>query len=106
MVSMEIWIGLICTIMGIIISYVTFYLNQKKEIKKDTRESAERNIRLELKLDNIYNNLSEIRLDQKDISKVLNRLNEKVALLEQALTDAQKRIEKLEQGDKQNGWFS
>ena len=92
---MEIWIGLICTIMGIIISYVTFYLNQKKEIKKDTRESAERNIRLELKLDNIYNNLSEIRLDQKDISKVLNRLNEKVALLEQALTDAQKRIEKL-----------
>ena len=100
---MEIWIGLICTIMGIIISYVTFYLNQKKEIKKDTRESAERNIRLELKLDNIYNNLSEIRLDQKDISKVLNRLNEKVALLEQALTDAPKRIEKLEQGDKQNG---
>ncbi len=100
---MEIWIGLICTIMGIIISYVTFYLNQKKEIKKDTRESAERNIRLELKLDNIYNNLSEIRLDQKNISKVLNRLNEKVALLEQALTDAQKRIEKLEQGDKQNG---
>lgn len=100
---MEIWIGLICTIMGIIISYVTFYLNQKKEIKKDNRESAERNIRLELKLDNIYNNLSEIRLDQKDISKVLNRLNEKVALLEQALTDAQKRIEKLEQGDKQNG---
>lgn len=100
---MEIWIGLICTIMGIIISYVTFYLNQKKEIKKDTRESAERNIRLELKLDNIYNNLSEIRLDQKDISKVLNRLNEKVALLEQALTDEQKRIEKLEQGDKQNG---
>ena len=100
---MEIWIGLICTIMGIIISYVTFYLNQKKEIKKDTRESAERNIRLELKLDNIYKNLSEIRLDQKDISKVLNRLNEKVALLEQALTDAQKRIEKLEQGDKQNG---
>lgn len=100
---MEIWIGLICTIMGIIISYVTFYLNQKKEIKKDTRESAERNIRLELKLDNIYNNLSEIRLDQKDISKVLNRLNEKVALLEQALTEAQKRIEKLEQGDKQNG---
>ncbi len=100
---MEIWIGLICTIMGIIISYVTFYLNQKKEIKKDTRESAERNIRLELKLDNIYNNLSEIRLDQKDISKVLNRLNEKVALLEQELTDAQKRIEKLEQGDKQNG---
>ena len=99
---MEIWIGLICTIMGIIISYVTFYLNQKKEIKKDTRESAERNIRLELKLDNIYNNLSEIRLE-KDISKVLNRLNEKVALLEQALTDAQKRIEKLEQGDKQNG---
>ena len=100
---MEIWIGLICTIMGIIISYVTFYLNQKKEIKKDTRESAERNIRLELKLDNIYNNLSEIRLDQKDISKVLNRLNEKVALLEQALTDDQKTIEKLEQGDKQNG---
>lgn len=100
---MEIWIGLICTIMGIIISYVTFYLNQKKEIKKDTKESAERNIRLELKLDNIYNNLSEIRLDQKDISKVLNRLNEKVALLEQALTNAQKRIEKLEQGDKQNG---
>ncbi len=39
---MEIWIGLICTIMGIIISYVTFYLNQKKEIKKDTRESAEK----------------------------------------------------------------
>ncbi len=100
---MEIWLGLICTIMGIIISYVTFYLNQKKEIKKDTRESAERNIRLELKLDNIYNNLSEIRLDQKDISKVLNRLNEKIALLEQALTNAQKRIEKLEQGDKQNG---
>ena len=100
---MEIWIGLISKIMGIIIIYVTFYLNQKKEIKKDTRESAERNIRLELKLDNIYNNLSEIRLDQKDISKVLNRLNEKVALLEQALTDAQKRIEKLEQGDKQNG---
>lgn len=100
---MEIWVGLICTVFGIVISYLTFYINQKNQIKKETIEDTERYIRVEMKLDNIYNNLGEMRLEQKDISKILSRLNGKVAFLEQSLVETKKRIDKLEkEGNKKN----
>ena len=79
---MQIWIGLICTVIGMVISYLTFNINQKKDIKKESRENAERNVRMELKLDTIHNNLNEIKADQKDIHKILNRLSERIDKME------------------------
>lgn len=89
-------IGLICTILGVLISYLTLYWNRKKELKKESKEVTERNIRVELKLDNICNNLSEIRLEQKDTSKMLINLNERITLVEQSAIQAHKRIDKIE----------
>ena len=101
---MQIWVGLICTVAGIIISSATFYINQKTRVKNDITSNAERNIRLEVKIDNIHNNLNQIMVEQKEMSNVLNKLNEKVALLEQFMNELEKRINRLESAsDMKNG---
>ena len=101
---MEIWVGLICTVIGIVISYATFYINQKSRVKKEVKETTERNVRSEIEIDNLHDNLSETRIVQKEVLNELSKLNEKIALLEQLLGEVEKRVDRLESiGDKKNG---
>ena len=97
-------IGVVCTVLGIIISYITFYVNSKKDIKKETKDDTERSIRLEMKLDNISNSVNEIRLEQKDTTikivnkttKIVNQLHERLLFVEATNKNLNKRIDKLE----------
>lgn len=89
-------IGIICTILGIVISYITFYINSKKDVKKETKEDTERSIRLEMKLDNISNSVNEMRLEQKDTVKIINQLHERLLYVEEANKSLNKRVDRLE----------
>ena len=90
-------IGLICTLLGAIITYIVFWNNQKNKVKVETKEETERNVRLEVKLDTISSNVNEIRLENKDFSKSLNQLSERVGKVEESAKSAHKRIDKIEE---------
>lgn len=89
-------IALVFTILGGIISYATFYMNSKKNVKQETKEGVATTTKIDTKLDIISKNVDEIRLDNKDISKSLHSLAERVSAVEQSTKSAHHRIDNLE----------
>ena len=90
-------IGLIFTIIGGKIGYATFYMNSKKNTKQETKEEVAMSTKLETKLDMISRNIDEIRLDNKDFSKSIQQLAERVSAVEQSAKSAHHRIDQLEE---------
>lgn len=90
-------IGLVFTIIGGIIAYATFYMNSKKNIKQETKEEVVTTTKIDTKLDMISKNVDEIRLDNKDISKSLQSLSERVSAVEQSTKSAHHRIDNMEE---------
>ena len=95
--STMISIGLIFIIIGGIIGYATFYMNSKKNTKQETKEEVAMSTKLETKLDMISRNIDEIRLDNKDFSKSIQQLAERVSAVEQSAKSAHHRIDQLEE---------
>lgn len=93
---MEIGIPILCTILGVAISVATFYIGRKKDVKQETQKDTERIVRIDEKLDTIKHNVDEIRLDNKDFSKTLSQLGERVTIVEQSTKSAHHRIDNLE----------
>lgn len=93
---MEIGIPILCTIIGVVISFATFYIGRKKDVKQETQNDTERIVRIDEKLDTIKHNVDEIRLDNKDFSKTLSQLGERVTIVEQSTKSAHHRIDNLE----------
>lgn len=89
--------AIICTILGCIISYATFYMNSKKNTKQETKEEVAMSTKLDTKLDMISKNIDEIRLDNKDFNKSMQQLAERVSAVEQSAKSAHHRIDQLEQ---------
>lgn len=90
-------IGLVFTVLGGIIGYATFYMNSKKNLKQDTKEEVATTTKIDTKLDIISKNVDEIRLDNKDISKSIHLLAERVSAVEQSTKSAHHRIDNLEE---------
>ena len=93
---MEIGIPILCPILGVVISVATFYIGRKKDVKQETQKDTERIVRIDEKLDTIKHNVDEIRLDNKDFSKTLSQLGERVTIVEQSTKSAHHRIDNLE----------
>ena len=90
-------IGLIFTILGGIIGYATFFSNSKKNTKQETKEETTAITSIGTKLDLISKNVDEIRLDNKDFSKTMHQLGERVSKVEQSTNLAHHRIDSLEE---------
>lgn len=93
---MNITITLLCTILGAIISYVTFFRKYNKEVKEETENETTKLVTISLKLDGISNNINEIREDQKEHAKSFNDLSERVTLIEHSLKEMKKRVDSVE----------
>lgn len=93
---MNITISLLCTIIGAIISYVTFFRKYNKEVKEETKTETTKLVTINLKLDNISNSIEEIRQEQKEHAKSFNNLSERVTLMEHSLKEMKKRIDTVE----------
>lgn len=85
--------GLFFTGLGGLIGYLSF----KRNIKKDNDDKIRHDTKIDVKLDNIAKNVDEIRLDNKDFTKTVNALGERVTAVEQSTTLAHKRIDNLEE---------
>lgn len=88
----EIIFGLFFTALGGVLGYLGF----KRNVKKDSDDKIRHDTKIDVKLDNIAKNIDEIRLDNKDFSKTINNLGERMVVVEQATTRAHKRIDSLE----------
>lgn len=68
--------ALICTAIGVIVSYATFQRNKSKDIQADSREEAE----TRTKLDYISKGVDDIRIDIKAQQIDIQELKEKELL--------------------------
>lgn len=81
-------IALICTILGVTISYLTFQRNKDNAIRAETKEDAE----TKAKLDYISKGVDDIRLDIKSQDRKIEDLKERVTRVEESAKQAHKRI--------------
>lgn len=89
---MEIQIGIVSALIGILITVLTFSRNRDKDVKTDATESAV----VRTKLDNINNGVESIRIDIKANEKRVADLNERVIRVEESAKQAHKRMDSLE----------
>lgn len=88
-------IGVICTLLGAVLSYISFQRNKGHDIRADTREETE----TRTKLDYISKGVDDIRLDIKSQQREMQELKERVIKNEESTKSAHKRIDGLEKGD-------
>ena len=81
-------IALICTILGVAISYLTFQKNKDNAIRAETKEDAE----TKAQLDYISKCVDDIRLDIKFQDRKIEDLKERVTRVEESTKQAHKRI--------------
>lgn len=93
---MDIPVSLIFVILGGIVGYATFFMNSKKNTKQETKEEVTLMTKLDTKLNLIGKNVDEIRLDNKDFTKTMHQLGERVSKVEQSSLLAHNRIDHLE----------
>jgi septal ring factor EnvC (AmiA/AmiB activator) len=91
---MSIQIGVLIAIGGLLLSFLSYQLAKSKEVKTDTRESAE----LRTELGYIRKGVDDIRIDLKANEKQMAHLSERVTRVEESSKQAHKRIDSLEEG--------
>ena len=85
-------IALLSSLIGLLIGIATFSRGRDKDIKKDAKEDAE----TKAKLDYISRGVDDIKLDNKQRDREFLEMNNRVAVLEQSVTTAHKRIDTVE----------
>lgn len=86
-------IALICTVLGVTVSYLSFQRNKGNDIKLNTKEEAE----TRAKLDYISKGVDDIRIDIKSQQRDIQSLKERVVKCEESTKSAHKRIDSLEE---------
>ena len=88
----ELTIGILCSVVGTILGVIAA-LNYAK---KDTKEETQCTTRLESKIDYAARGIDDIKLDNKEQSRQLNSMNDRLIVVEESTKSAHKRIGKLE----------
>lgn len=86
---MEAFIGIGCTMLGLLIGLLTFRRNRDRDVKADAAKTAV----IETKLDTISNGVESIRIDLKANEKQMDVIAERVARVEESSKHAHKRID-------------
>lgn len=86
---MTIEIALLISIVSVTIGVLSFITNAKKNHKTDTSEMTT----VIVKLENIGDNVSEIKTDVKGVKEDVNVLRERVAKAEASAKQAHKRLD-------------
>lgn len=86
-------IALACTVLGAVISFLTFQRNKGHDIRADTREEAD----TRAKLDYISRGVDDIKLDNKQRDREMLKMNERLIRVEESVKSAHKRIDGIEE---------
>ncbi|MBP3931794.1 MAG: hypothetical protein J6D47_19780 [Peptostreptococcaceae bacterium] len=85
-------IALACTMLGSLISYLTFQRNKNKDIRAETTEDAY----TKAKLDYISKGVDDIRLDIKAQDRKIEDMNDRLIRTEESVKQAHKRLDERE----------
>lgn len=88
----ELTLGILCSVVGTILGVIAA-LNYAK---KDTKEETQCTTRLESKIDYAARGIDDIKLDNKEQSRQLNNMNDRLIVVEESTKSAHKRMDKLE----------
>ena len=88
----EIGIPILCTILGFVISFLTFQRNNKKDIQSDTKEFVE----VRTQLDYISRGIDDIKFNDRIRDDQLKNLNERLIIVESETKILFKRFERLD----------
>lgn len=91
---LEIAIGAVSVIFGMVITYFTFMRNRDKDVKKDAQETA----MISAKLDHISSGVDSVRLDLKSNEHRVSEINDRVIRIDESVKSAHKRIDKIDKG--------
>lgn len=86
-------IALACTLLGAVLSFLTFQRNKGHDIRADTKEEAD----TRAKLNYIVTAVDEIRLDNKARDREIAEIREKTIRNEESIKSAHKRINDIEE---------
>lgn len=89
-------IALACTVLGAIISYMTFQGNKTKDIRADTKEEVEGITTVAQEIKYVSRGVDEIKYDLRDINKNMSDINERLIRVEESTKSAHKRLDNLE----------
>lgn len=87
-------VAVLCTVLGIIISYLSF----QRTLRTDTKTETKENTAVAVKLDYISKGVDDIRLDIKSTNREVDALKEKFARHDESLKSAHKRLDNIEKG--------
>lgn len=85
-------IALACTVLGAIISYLTFQRNKTK----DTKEEIQGLTKLQEESKYVVKGVDEIRYNLRDMNKNMSDMNERLIRVEESCKQAHKRLDNLE----------
>jgi septal ring factor EnvC (AmiA/AmiB activator) len=85
-------LSVLCTVLSLIVGFLTFNRNRDKDVKNDASESAV----IKTKLDTISSGIDSIRIDIKANEKRVSELSERLIRNEESVKSAHKRIDKIE----------
>jgi peptidoglycan hydrolase CwlO-like protein len=85
-------IGVLCTLLGTLIGFLTFTRNRDKDVRND----ASRNAVIETKLDNINQSVNSIAVKLEASERRWAETGKEVVRLDESLKSAHKRIDALE----------
>ena len=86
-------VSVICTVTGVIISFLTFQRNSRKEIQSSTREQVE----LKTKLDYISKGVDDIKFNDRIRDEQLKKIAERLVIAEEEIKILFKRFDKLDE---------
>ncbi|QGH35123.1 hypothetical protein GI584_14195 [Gracilibacillus salitolerans] len=93
---MTVELGVLVSIAGIFIAYLSYQLNRQKQQTKqqeNIKNDATREAVIETKLDNISNGVDNIRIDLRANERQIGALGERVTRVEESTKQAHKRLD-------------
>lgn len=85
-------IAVLCSLVSIVISYLTFTRNSAK----DVRSEAAQNVELKSRLEYISRGIDDLKLENRVRDDQIKTLNEKVIILDNTVTTLVKRIDRID----------
>lgn len=81
-------IAVLCSTLSVLISYLTFNKNGKKDAQKQTEEQVE----LRSKLEYISRGIDDIKLDNRVRDEQIKNINERIIVLENEVSHIKEKI--------------
>lgn len=85
-------IAVLCSLVSIVISYLTFTRNSTKDVRSETAQ----NVELKSRLEYISRGIDDIKLENRVRDDQIKKLSEKVIILENNVTSLSKRVDRID----------